>query len=151
MTALPDLATEDLATLRRRCNLAADDATYTNTVLNAYAKKYALLDRLGTSPQYIQTLSSVTEPEFTVNPYWIATYDLNAVAADVWQERASALADAFAFSADGARYERQQKYDMYMKQARYYRSRRSPGSISLISWSGEPTSLQLPVVNADMP
>lgn len=148
MTALPNLTASDLASLRRMCNLAADDATYNDAVLNAYAQRYALVDKLGTAPQYIQTFSSTAAPTFTLNPYWIATYDLHATAADVWEELAAPHIGKFSFSADGARYEKNQIHEQYMKMARHYRARRATGAFNLVAWAGEPTSADDAIINA---
>jgi hypothetical protein len=124
-----------LSQLRRMCNLADDDAVYTDGVLTGYITKYALPDRLGTAPTYV-TYSGTTPVE-TVNGSWLATYDLNAAAADVWQERASGLVDRYDFSADSASYSRSQQYQQYMQQARYYRARRAIGSINLTPYISE--------------
>ena len=44
---------------------------------------------------------------------------------------ASALAQDYAFSADGGNYSRNQAYEQYMRQSRYWSSRRRPGTIKL--------------------
>lgn len=124
-----------LGQLRRMCNLADDDAVYTDDVLTGYITRYALPDRLGVAPTYI-TYSGLAPTE-TVNSSWLATYDLNAAAADVWQERASTLADRYDFNADGANYSRSQQYQQYMQQARYYRSRRAIGAVNITPYISE--------------
>ncbi len=55
---------------------------------------------------------------------WTATYDLNAAAAEVWEEKAAALADAYDFQADGASFQRNQLYANAQQQARRYNARR---------------------------
>ena len=65
------------------------------------------------------------------NPDWTATYDLNAAAADLWEEKAANHAANFDFSADGGSYSRSQAYDQHMTQARYFRSRRSVKTITM--------------------
>jgi hypothetical protein len=100
---MSDLTAAQIAQLRRMCALASNDTTYTDELLNEYAQRYPLGD----------------------------AFDLNAIAADVWQERAAAHVGKFSFSADNARYERNQIYEQYMKQARLYRSRRAIRSIAL--------------------
>lgn len=127
---------EQLSELRRMCNLAADDATYTDDVLTGYITRYALVDRLGAQPTYIRYAGSVS-PTVVINPYWLAVYDLNAAAADVWQEKASALPDKYDFTADGATYNRSQMYTHYMQQARYYRSRRAIGAVNITPYISE--------------
>ena len=59
------------------------------------------------------------------NEEWIPTYDLNAAAADVWEEKAAVLAGDYDFSAEWAKFSRSQAYEQAMKQARYFRARRS--------------------------
>jgi hypothetical protein len=148
MTALPDLTSDELAQLRRMCGVASDDATYTTLVLNNYAKRYALIDKLGVSPKYILQFNNDAAPTYTLNDYWTPTWDFHAIASEVWEERATSLADGFDFSADNASYRKSQKFDMYMKMARYHNARRSPNAIDLISWHGEPTSKEMPIINA---
>lgn len=125
-----------LSTLRRMCNLAADDAVYTDTVLTDYITRYALVDRLGAQPTYIRYAGSVT-PTVVVNPYWIGAYDLNSAAADVWQEQASTLASTYDFTADNATYNRSQMYTHAMQQANYYRSRRAIGAVNITPYISE--------------
>lgn len=70
----------------------------------------------------ILTENAVTDPDGQT------TYDLNAAAADVWSEKAALIADEFDFNADGGSFQRSQKYDAYMKNARHYGSRRKAKS-----------------------
>ena len=147
MTALPNLTTDDLSTLRRMCALATDDATYTDAVLSAYAQKYALVDKLGTNPLYIATYNSLVAPTETLNPYWITTYDLHATAADVWGEKQTAHVDSFDFNADSASYRQSQQFTMYNKMVSYHRSRRAVGAFNLIEWRGEPRNTDAVFIN----
>jgi glycine/D-amino acid oxidase-like deaminating enzyme len=56
-------------------------------------------------------------------------YDLHAIAADIWEEKAAALGDSFDFSETGVGdYRRSQKYQNYQRQAVYHLSRRKPRS-----------------------
>lgn len=54
---------------------------------------------------------------------WVPTYDLNAAAADLWEERAAELSDKFDFSADGGNFSRNQAHGNALKQASLFRSR----------------------------
>ena len=74
-----------------------------------------------------------TTASFTLIPniWWIATYDLNAAAADVWDEKAGTLAANFDFSADGSNFSRSQAYEQALKQAGRYRARRSKTTITM--------------------
>lgn len=133
----PELG-EHVARVRRLVN-EADETTYTDSALIALLLKYAVTDTRGEYPKYIQQFNSNEAPTYAVNPYWTPTYDVHAVAADVWEEKATAPASNFDFSADGASYKRSQKFEQFMKLARYHRARRVPGTIDLSSWRGIPT------------
>ena len=76
----------------------------------------------------------------TENDEWIPTYDLNAAAADIWQEKAATWIALYDFSADGGNYSRMQVYEAMQTQARYYRSRRSASVVRLHQWPEEPAS-----------
>ncbi len=55
---------------------------------------------------------------------WTATYDLNAAAADGWDEKVMAISDSsFDFSADGSTYNRSQRLQAYRQNAATFRSR----------------------------
>jgi len=56
------------------------------------------------------------------------TFDLNAAAAEVWDQKASSVAERFDFSADGASFKVSQLTENYRKQAAYYRSLASFGA-----------------------
>lgn len=112
---------EEVARLRRMVN-ESDATTYTDAALRGYIERYPLLDALGHEP-YVE--SSTTPGTLEANEDWTATYDLNAAAADVWQEKAALLAGEFDFAAGGQTFQRSQAYQMYMQQSRYYRSKRA--------------------------
>lgn len=113
-------------------------APYTDSAIQTKIEKYPLIDARGEEPF---TYDFTTQPPSEdANENWIVTYDLNAAAADIWTEKAGAVAEDFDFQADGGRYNRSQVSDRYMKQARHYRSRRSPKTITQVGWpkdSGE--------------
>jgi hypothetical protein len=108
--------------------------TYSNDAIASYIETYPRLDEQGNEPY---TLTSDTPPEREVNTAWIPTYDLNAAAADIWEEKAAAWTDKYDFTADGGNYSRSQAYDMCMKQCRYYRARRMPTSSRLHKYPDE--------------
>lgn len=109
----------DIFELRRLTAEPTDARGYTNSRLAAYIERYPLVDRLGRSP-WRSNLGN--PPELEVNPFWTATYDLNAAAADIWDEKASSLAENY--DRDGA--SRSQAYDHAVKRAKHFRARRSP-------------------------
>jgi len=82
---------------------------YSNAALAAYIEAYSLPDERGEEPYEWDT--STEPPTQEDNENWIPTYDLNAAAADIWQEKAA--------SASGKAYEQAQRM------ARHYRSRRA--------------------------
>lgn len=98
-------------------------STYDDATLIAYIEKYPHIDQYGESP-----LDEYGE----ANADWTATYDLAATAADVWEEKAGAVASKFDFSANGGQYTQSQQYEQYMKQCRHYRSRRMPSTTLLV-------------------
>jgi len=118
----------------RRMVAESTSATYSDLVLQGYIEKYPRLDEQGQEPF---TLSSATPPVHVVNDNWMPTYDLNAAAQDIWQEKAAAISALYDFSADGGNYSRSQQYDQYMKNARYYAARRRPTSAQAHKWPKE--------------
>lgn len=113
----------------RRMTAELTEAVYSDAAIQAVIEAHPLMDVNGAMPYSMQSVT--TDPINTPNPAWIPTYDLNAAAAEVWQEKAGAAAGDYDFSADGAQLLRGQVYRAAMQQARYYRSKRSPGTISM--------------------
>jgi len=109
--------------LRRMVN-EPDSTTYTDSDIADYIEAYPLMDERGEVPYTWDT--STDPPSQDDNDDWIATFDLHAAAADIWEEKAAIVAVDFDFRADGGNYSRSQVYEAYMKQARYHRSRRTP-------------------------
>jgi hypothetical protein len=117
---------EQIDRLRRMVAETSPSSAYTGAILAGYIERYPLLDELGNEP----TVAGPTTPVTMIaNDDWMATYDLNAAAADVWAEKAAALATEFDFSSAGANYQRSQAYQAAMQQSRYYRSRRAASTI----------------------
>lgn len=110
----------------RRMIAEPTDTTYSDGDLIEYIERRPLTDALGNYPYVRGTTFPVTE---VLNDNWTPTYDLNAAAAEVWGEKASALASLFDYSADGASYTRKQQYDNAQAQQRYYAARRSARTI----------------------
>lgn len=117
----------------RRMVAEPTDATYDDPTLIAYIQKYPLADLNAEEPFITEFMNGAQEVHY-VNPLWIPTWDFNAAAADVWQEKASALADRIDFDADGGRYSANQRYTNAQKQVAYYRSRRAARSIQVKVW-----------------
>lgn len=117
-----------IATVRRMI-AEPTTTTYTDAIVTAAIESHPLFDENGEEPTYLDY--STEPPTATANDDWIPTYDLNAAAADLWEQKAASLAANFDFSADGGSYQRSQAYEMAMKQARHFRSRASGESIRM--------------------
>lgn len=117
-------AAGDLARLRRMV-AEPGTATYTDSLLVTTISNYPLVDVTGRWP--LLTSGSA-------NTAWVATYDLAAAAADIWQEKATNYVGMFDFTADGASFQKSQVPDQYAKQARLWSSRRAMGSHDLIMY-----------------
>ena len=117
-----------IAQVRRMVN-EPDDTTYDDDAITVYIEASAAIDERGEVPYTWDT--STEPPTEEANDLWIATYDLHAAAADIWQEKAAVVAVDFDFQADGGNYSRSQVYDAYMRQSRYHCARRKPGTITL--------------------
>ena len=128
-----------IATLRR---MVAEPtaATYSDALLTVFIETYKLLDERG---EYPYTWSSAVPPVQVANTNWVETYDLNAAAADIWEEKASAMAAKYSFSADRGNYQVSNAYEQMMKQARNYRARRAAKTMTGIKWPDEPDNSRL--------
>jgi hypothetical protein len=123
-----------IAQLRRMVAESTED-TYDDDALAGYIEAYPLLDERGEAPYTWDT--STEPPTQDANDNWIPSYDLHAAAADVWEEKAAALATKSDFGADGATYHLSQQYEQAMKQARHHRARRTATSARLTKWPEE--------------
>lgn len=123
-----------IARLRRMIAEPTDD-TYDDDALAECVERYPLLDERGEAPY---TWDTTTQPPTQKsNDDWIPTYDLEAAAADLWEEKAATYATQYDFEADGASHSLSQRYDQMMARARYHRSRRSPCTGTLVQWPKE--------------
>lgn len=119
-----------ISTLRRMV-AEPTTTTYSDAVLTEYIERYPHLDQYGETP---------LDDYGAVNANWEETYDTNAAASEIWAEKAAAVASKFDFSADGGNYSQSQQYEQFMKQARYYRSRRIPSTVRLVKFPQEAVS-----------
>ena len=115
-----------LITQLRRMIAEPTTTTYSDAVLSEIILAHPLIDSSGNFPD---------------EDDWTATYDLNAAAADVWDEKAAGLASDYDFNADGASFSRSQAYEQASHMARKYRSRRSAVTIRLIKAPKEADSI----------
>ncbi len=114
----------------RRMVAELTTATYSDADITSYIEAHPLTDDIGRRPLSATELALAGLTE-TPSTDWTPTYDLNAAAADIWEEKAGILAQDFDMDADGAKLDRSQPYEQAMKQARFYRSKRSLKSIAL--------------------
>lgn len=103
--------------------------TYTDQDIAEYIEARSCIDERGEEPYSWDTSSE--PPTQEANDAWIDTYDLNAAAADIWNEKAAALAATYYdFGADGQTFNRSQAAQQALQMARYYWSRRNAKTIS---------------------
>lgn len=127
-----------IADLRRMVN-EPDETVYTDDLLQEIIEKYPVIDELGTAPYYWDYSGGV--PAKVQNTAWVETYNLNAAAADIWEEKAAILAERFDFTADGGSYNRSQAYIHAYDMAKYYRGKSGIKSIRLLKSPDEPERL----------
>lgn len=111
-------ATQDDIARLRRLTAEPTDATYSDAALVIVIESHPLRDADGRDPEHDD---------------WVATYSMNAAAADIWEEKAAAVACNFDFSADGASYQQSKVFDNYTRMAKRFRGRAPIGSQKLIS------------------
>lgn len=105
----------DIARLRRMIN-ESGTTTYSDAALAIIIAYYPVPDVTGQNPLLHSGAA---------NTSWTATYDLAAAAAEIWQEKAAALAStAFDFTADGATFNRSQISASAKAEAARWASRR---------------------------
>jgi hypothetical protein len=119
-------------------------STYSDDDIESYIDECAVMDENGEDPTYLDT--STTPPTVTDNDDWIATYDLNAAAANIWEEKAAALQERFDFAADGGNYKVSQAHENALKMAGKYRSRSKIKSVMAIKWPKEDGSIESDIV-----
>lgn len=131
------------AELRRMVDESTED-TYSDDLIDSIIEKFPLIDALGTDPRDIDY--STTPPTISEKDEWIPTYDLNAAAASIWEEKAAAIADEFSFKADGGSFSRKEKYDQFMAISRRFASKKSAKPIKV--WI-EPRTIKQEESNSD--
>ena len=99
----------------RRMIADSTSTTYSDDDLEDIIESCPVLDSEGLDPE---------------DDSWTATYDLNAAAAQIWEEKAAAYIGSYDFSADGGSFNRSQMYEQAMKMARHYHSRKRVKTIT---------------------
>jgi len=118
----------DVLRARRMIAEASASSAFTDDAITEAIERYPREDARGEAPFVESTTTPGTLEE---NPDWTATYDLHAAAAELWEEKAAALAADYDFSADGGNYHRSQAWDQAMRMVRFHQARRSPTTITL--------------------
>lgn len=115
---------EQIARVRRMV-VEPTTTPYSDAAIKGYIESHSLPDDLGRRPWPATILAQqgLTETPATA---WTPTYDLNAAAADIWDEKAAALV------ANGQIYETDSAHLQAMRQVRYYRARRSILTIEMV-------------------
>lgn len=102
-------------------------ATYDDAAIGAAIEAHPIPDARGVTPWDWDY--TTTPPTRETNEHWIESYDLNAAAADLWEEKAAAVACDFAFAADGSSYSRDQVFNQYSRMAQKCRARAVPSAL----------------------
>lgn len=121
-------ATADEIMRLRRMTGEVSNSTYYDSVLSEYIEAYPLNDARGEEPYEWDTTTE--PPTRDDHDEWVPTYDLNAAAARIWEEKATEYIADYDFTADGATLNRSQAFKHMMAQAGYYRSKRAAGTIT---------------------
>jgi hypothetical protein len=133
-------ATENQIARLRRMVDEPTEANYTNDDLRYTIESYPLVDERGVEPYWYDT--STNPPTQVATRGWYPTYDLHAAAADIWEEKAAAVADEYDYpgaeSPTGINgvARNSQVYDHYKKQARHHAARRTATTAKLMPWPG---------------
>lgn len=107
----------------RRAVAEPTAVAYTDSAIQAMIEKYPVIDDGHRDPDHAE---------------WVPTYDLNAVAADIWAEKASATSHQYDFNADGGSYSWSQQFEHCMSMSRYYAARRKPKGSRVIGTTATP-------------
>lgn len=115
-------ATEAQIAKLRRMIAEPTAATYTDDDLAEYIEAHPVIDAAGLRPY---------DEDGEANDDWTETYDLAAAAADIWGEKAAALASAYDVDADGADLKRSQLYAQAVRQEAHWKSRSVAASVTV--------------------
>ena len=107
-----------VARLRRLTAEPIGASSYSDADLIEAIARYPLPDAAGAAPD---------------ESAWTGAWDINCAAADIWEEKAAAVAAAFDFAADGGDYKRSQVYTQMMQNARSFRSRRATTTFTMVA------------------
>lgn len=106
---------DQIARLRRMIN-EPDGSIYSDEELQEYIEGCPLPDTDGRYPDHED---------------WEERYDLNRVAAKIWEEKAAALSPNYDINTDGSDLKRSQAFDNAKRMSQLFRSRCAIGSVRL--------------------
>ena len=107
---------DEIARVRRMVAEPTVDI-YTDDAIEAAIERYAMTDEFGQEP-YVWTVDGGL-PTRTDNEFWVPTYDLNAAAAEIWQEKAMTLSTKTDFADAGANFNDSQQFAQAMQNVRF--------------------------------
>lgn len=121
---MAELTTAQLSEVRRMTDELDAAGTYADPVLQEIAQGFLCDPDVNGEAQF-------ESDGITPNADFVPVWDLNAMAAKIWAEKAGAVAKNYDFSANGGQYSRSQWRASCMAQAHFYRSRRAIRSVSV--------------------
>lgn len=113
-----------IAEVRRLANEPAT-TTYSDLLITGFVERYPMLDEVGEEP-YIW--SDDDPPVKSDNTDWTPTYNLYLAAADIWDEKAAAVAAQYDFKAGQSSYTQSQLQAQYLQMAERYRNKPTRGA-----------------------
>lgn len=119
-----------IAELRRMVD-EPTTTTYSDVLLTTYIERYPLMDERGVDPYWYDT--STDPPTQTATVGWYPTYDLHRAAADVWDEKASAVAELYDFPTREGTFQHSRQYVAYKEKMRQHLARASARSAHLVA------------------
>lgn len=125
LEVLKNLVVDNEVVRVRRLVSEPTQTPYNDDIIRETIALHPLVDRNDREPFY-------TCPT-TISLEWVPTWDLYAAAADIWTEKAAAVACKVDFDADGVDVKRSDLHTHYLAQARFCASRRLATSIALVA------------------
>lgn len=96
-----------IATVRRKV-AEPTTATYSDAQITAFIEAFPMIDTAGIAPD---------------ETGWTETYNLDRAAADIWTEKAAAVASSYDFNAAGSSFSQSQLHKQYLTMAEEYRKK----------------------------
>jgi uncharacterized protein with WD repeat len=127
--------TADMITKFRRMINEPTAINYSDDELETYIESWAVDDEFDNKALILDY--STTPYSYITNTSWVPTYDLNAAAAEIWEEKAADIQDEFDFSAEGGNYTRSQKYQQAINMASRYKSHSKAKSVLMHKYPKE--------------